>query len=144
MSEINKIEVSDNEVLQVMTTLGLDAECIVIFRTVRHFMKHGVPPCCIAFYYYLSQPIAQCNMSYDRAESYLYDQAEIPRGLKADLARIRLYYGDYGAWALASIKSEDWDKVVWPCPSCVLSKNFKYLPPGCPCCADKEEYPGND
>ncbi len=83
--------VNDDEVLQLMTALGLDSENEVTFRVTRHYFRNSVPLCCIAFNVHL----------WDQLCNYLpHDADEIEKLLETgdDTAMLCLGRDDYLAW----------------------------------------------
>jgi len=131
-----KRKVSDDEVLQVMSDLGLDAEDLIVFRTTRHLLTHGVPPCCITFMEHYVQAVP-------RFPSEMLDGMLDDEGLLGDVANTVLAHLKYFAWASERAKKAGFKKLYYtPCPACALAGKFVKLPKGCACCHDQQEHPG--
>lgn len=128
--------IDDDEILRLMTRLGLDSENEFTFRATRHYFRHSVPPCCIAFNVHLWNNL--CN--------YLpHDPKRIDRLIEKgrDRGMLCLARDEYHLW-VAQILSDcpeepypTWANGYTPCPRCVLDKTVVQVPRQCPCCADK-------
>jgi hypothetical protein len=128
--------VDDDEVLQLMTKLGLDSENEFTFRATRHYFRHRVPPCCIAFNVHLWDIL--CN--------YLpHDPRIIDRLLakRRDTGMLCIARDDYFVWVESQLgktgggQPPQWTNGYTPCPRCTLEKAFVQIPNTCRCCADK-------
>jgi hypothetical protein len=122
-------DVTDDEVLQAMDKIGLDAGNLVHFRATRHYLNHGVPLCCIAFGLRVVEPIK-------RAAGYSLENAErlIKKGKPIGIIFESLF--NYWDWC-----PENPSLHYTPCPACLISGTFVEIPAGCPCCADKKLHP---
>lgn len=129
-------QVNDDEVLRLMTSLGLDSENECTFRAVRHYFRHNVPPCCIAFNIYIWSNLCDYLPNDPRRLDRL-----IERGRSTGMLCIAR--DEYRHWLAETLGSSlggrfpNWDNGYAPCPRCVLEKTFVLVPNECPCCADK-------
>lgn len=130
--------IDDDTVLQAMTQLGLDAECEVTFRSVRHYLSYGIPLCCIAFMEYYTKNIPYID--YDKAWDAATDDGA--SRLKQGLAWAVIGHYEYQTWIYDKLAVLNEEMINYnPCSSCVLSGNIYDIPDGCPCCSDKAKYP---
>ena len=130
-------DITDDEVLQTMTLIDMDADEIIIFRATRHLMSYGVPPCCIKFLLdvYETQP---------RLSSQLIDKWMDNSGVRLSVACQAIRNIRYSDWARDQAEKHGLGLLTYtPCPACVLAGNFVNIPAGCSCCADEQEHPAD-
>jgi len=130
-------EVSDDEVLQAITKIGLDADSAIHFREVRHMLSYNMPLCCIMFHTRLIDNMPSVGV--DAIDTLMDDN-----GMLGSLAFFLVEEFKYYCWVSDKAEELGIKLNYTPCPSCALAGKFVELPEGCSCCHDKEEYPAPD
>jgi hypothetical protein len=135
--ELQMTEVTDDEVLQALSHMNLEADNLAIFRAARHYLRHEVPLCCVYFYFSLEHFLPE--FSIDTVERWLGY-----KGIRYELAMFAGMLSRYCHQCAEAAKETGIELNYTPCHSCLLARRFVSVPRVCPCCADRKAYPGED